>query len=51
MRDSKTPVRNTSSTEGNNVTTEIIVKKWKGVAMINKDLKGLMDLDEVLVPV
>lgn len=38
-----------SSTEGNNATTEIIVKKWKGIAMINKDLKGLVDLDEVLV--
>lgn len=25
-------------------------KKWKGIAMINKDLKGLMDLDKVLVP-
>lgn len=51
MRDSKTPVRNTSSIEGNNATTEIIVKKRKGIAMITKDLKGLMDLDEILVPV
>ena len=37
-------VTQASSTEGNNATTEKIVKKWKGIAMINKDLKGLMDL-------